>query len=318
MKIEFNSINGTSNVQRFRKSTILRYPCSSLDYCDPYKVTFAKGAYKIELWGASSNAKGGYTKGNIYFNNEETFYFHIGASKGLYNSAPPYAVTIYGSKGGGATDMRFLSGLSYNFDSLKTRIMVAAGSGSWEWYNGTGMNAGGLVGEAGNTTFVSSGGELIMRISSGANQTSGGPLSKDRYIQGSFGLAGYSTVTTNWGATGGGGYYGGTSIDIDSSAGGGSSFISGYKGCDAIFENSTENNIFHSHQPIHYSQFVFFNMEMKGGKEKMPLPTGGYEIGHEGHGIAKITPLFIVDDLKTCGKMRNRISLCVFIMHIIS
>ena len=117
-------------------------------------------------------------------------------------------------------------------------------------------------------------------------------------------MAGYTNETIDWGATGGGGYYGGTSIRGAGASGGGSSFISGYEGCDAIFENSTEDTIFHSNQPIHYSRFVFFNSMMLGGKEKMPEPTGGYSIGHTGHGAAKITPLLILEDLKTCVAKR--------------
>ena len=113
MKVEFNSDKGKLNIERHRKSTILKYPCTSKDNCAPYKVTFSKGTYRIELWGASAAAKGGYTKGDIYFPKEETFYIHIGPSKGLYNSAPPYANTTKGHKGGGATDIRYSPDISW-------------------------------------------------------------------------------------------------------------------------------------------------------------------------------------------------------------
>ena len=310
MRIEFSSNEGKLNVSRHGKSTILWYPCESKDYCSSYKVTFPKGTYRIELWGASAAAKGGYTKGEIYFSKEKIFYIHIGSSNGLYNTAPPFAVTVYGNKGAGATDIRYSPDVFYNFDSIKTRIMVAAGSGNWEYFNGTGMNAGGLIGEDG----VSLNGG---RISSGANQTSGGSVTNNNYIKGTFGLAGYTNHTGNWGSFGGGGYYGGTSINVDGAAGGGSSFISGYLGCDAIYENSTEDNIFHSHQPIHYSGFEFFHTDMKGGKERMPNPTGEPTIGHEGDGVARITPLFTLLNFRTCYRRRNHLSLVWLVVFLI-
>ena len=308
MKIEFNSDKGQLNVLRHRKSTILKYPCTTKDDCSPYKVTFPRGTYRIELWGASAAAKGGYTKGEIYFSKEKTFYIHIGSSNGLYNTAPPFAVTANGNKGAGATDIRYSPNVYYDFDSLKTRIMVAAGSGNLEWYAGTGMNAGGLIGEDG----ISS-----RRIASGANQTSGGTISEIYRVHGTFGLAGYLNQTSNWGVFGGGGYYGGTSINVDGVAGGGSSFISGYLGCDAIFENSTEDNIFHSHQPIHYSGLEFFHTVMKGGKEEMPDPTGEPTIGHEGDGVARITPLFTLLNFRTCKCRRNQLPFVSFIISLI-
>jgi hypothetical protein len=58
----------------------------------------------------------------------------------------------------------------------------------------------------------------------------------------------------------GGGYYGGKSGEVSSA--GGSSFISGYTGCNAISESSTENNIIHTGQPNHYSGCVFTNSVM--------------------------------------------------------
>ena len=312
MKIEFDSVNGTKSISYFRRSTILNYPCNNeLDYCAPYKVTFARGTYRIELWGASAKGKGGYTKGEIFFRKEEIFYIHIGASGGLYNSVPPYSKTNGGNKGGGATDIRCSPEVFYDFDSLKTRIMVAAGSGTWECYKGTGMNAGGLVGEDGNTVDYN-------RVASGANQTSGGEKTSWLYYKGTFGLAGYTNTTGDWGATGGGGYYGGMSIYNAGASGGGSSFISGYEGCDAIHENSTKEKVIHTHQPIHYSRFVFFNTVMRGGNESLPLPTKGYEQGHSGHGVARITPLIILDECRTFMKKRNNLMYSVLILNLIS
>jgi len=97
---------------------------------------------------------------------------------------------------------------------------------------------------------------------------------------------------------GGGGYYGGntTSIWENSSryseycaSSGGSSFISGHTGCNAITSSSTSSNIVHTGQPNHYSGYVFTNTVMKAGNEVMPSPTGGTETGHSGNGYCKIT-----------------------------
>ena len=81
-----------------------------------------------------------------------------------------------------------------------------------------------------------------------------------RYCYGGFG---YGGITPAGGATsvagaGGSGYYGGGSSFHASAAGGGeSSFISGYDGCDAKSEQTTEDNITHTGQSIHYSGLFF-------------------------------------------------------------
>jgi hypothetical protein len=51
----------------------------------------------------------------------------------------------------------------------------------------------------------------------------------------------------------------------DGGGGGGSSFISGHEGCDAIDEQSTEQNIIHTGQSIHYSGYYFTNTLMIDG-----------------------------------------------------
>ena len=71
----------------------------------------------------------------------------------------------------------------------------------------------------------------------------------------------------------------------------GSCFISGYSGCDAIKESSTENAIVHTGQPIHYSGLVFTDTKMIDGQSPMPSPKGGKETGHLGDGACIITQL---------------------------
>ncbi|WP_027452638.1 glycine-rich protein, partial [Segatella albensis] len=95
-------------------------------------------------------------------------------------------------------------------------------------------------------------------------------------------------------AGGGGGYYGGCAHGNEGGlvglrGSGGSSFISGYSGCDAIAESSTEDNIIHTGQPNHYSGKVFTNPVMIDGGSVMPSPTGGTETGHGGNGCCIIS-----------------------------
>ena len=46
-------------------------------------------------------------------------------------------------------------------------------------------------------------------------------------------------------------------------------------------------------------------------KEKMPEPSGGYSISHSCHGAAKMTPLLILDDFRTCiAKRKHCLNSC--------
>ena len=88
----------------------------------------------------------------------------------------------------------------------------------------------------------------------------------------------------------GGGYYGGTSENYHGYATGGSSFISGNENCNAISENSTEDNIEHTNQPKHYSGKIFIDSQTLDGTQLMPSIIGFIPItGRSGDGIAKIT-----------------------------
>lgn len=66
----------------------------------------------------------------------------------------------------------------------------------------------------------------------------------------------------------GSGYYGGTTSnygDGKEAGAGGSSFISGYEGCNAIDKSSTENNIIHTGKSEHYSGKIFKNGKILDG-----------------------------------------------------
>ena len=256
----------------------------------------ADGKYKIELWGAQGGSDysgvkaslGGYVSGNILLKAPEKLYVYVGESP-RYGSMSCYISnpnTAFNSShfgtcavGGGATDVRTAIGSDWDdFNSLKSRIMVAGGGGGGI-YIGNGGASGGLIGYPGigfNSTVSYS-------IGTGGTQNSS-----------SFGKSLEATTM------GGGGYYAGNS-GSGANAGGGSSFISGHDGCDAIKEESTENNIIHTGQSVHYSGMHFTDTIMidgegykwtteKGSYTGMPTHDGtGTMKGNTGNGYARIT-----------------------------
>ena len=269
-------------VKRSSNSFLFSYPGISFNESTPYVVTFPKGRYNIECWGSMSSTEdaGAYTSGEINVKDTITLYFYIGTypkNKGQnfysYNGGGAGDYT-----GGGSTDIRLFPGKWDDFLSLKSRIMVAAGSGGSDC-DGIGGIAGEINGHDSGTSYA--GGK-------GATQTNGGY----GYVSGSFGKGGsYEGIQPDFGAGGGSGYYGGgTGRDLTGcGAGGGSSFISGHEGCDAINESSTEDNIIHTHQSIHFSQIMFTNTIMKDGlAADMPLPKGNTGTGNKDAGYVRI------------------------------
>lgn len=311
------------------------------------------GYYNIELWGAQggnmtgtgyksdgtsrgqltyTGGKGAYTKGVIYLTKGETIYIYVGGAgssnvslasscsggdAGGYNGGGTLASgqCAYGASGGGATDVRLVSGEWNNFDSLKSRIMVAAGGGGANFRNqGFGEGNGG----AGGAFYGVNGSESLAEgsyfrsdwsngygIGTGGTQTSGGYylnylLNGTIYHGNSYDSTG-SIYGENIGKFGGGvtgnqsgggsGYYAGGSVG-HGGAGGGSSFVSGLYGVDAISESSTSDNIVHTGQSKHYSGKIFYNGMMIAGDASMPTHAGSSTmIGNEGNGYAKISLL---------------------------
>jgi len=284
------------------------------------------GEYKVELWGAQGGntikaigGPGGYTSGKINFKMNKKFYLYIGSIPTLeinsYNGGGDTNNVHYPTgDGGGATDIRIVNDNWDEFTSLKSRIMVAgAGGGSSDHEIGSsGGAAGGLIGYNGKYT-----GNLYLSASipTGGTQISGGIRDNSsttsetwRAINGKFGIGGHGDMSYGGGG-GGSGYYGGGGGDNKrhvSTGGGGSSFISGHNGCNAISEQSTENNIIHTGQSIHYSGLYFTDTIMIDGAGYkwtdhkledlgvvgMPTHSGiGTMTGNEGDGFAKITLL---------------------------
>lgn len=228
-----------------------------------YTVPFGQaGWYKIELWGASggstdtkSGGKGAYTSGLIYLSENQKLYFFIGgttnSTAGGANGGGTGAGT--GMGGGGATDVRTLSGDWNNTDSLKTRLMVAAGGGGADGFNGgaDGGDAGAIIGKPGQSNIASSnytnagygsqkGPIIISKLGNSglvkhcnSGYVTGEEQGNIKKACGKLGIGGYAT--NGEGGGGGSGYFGGGAGSSDNSTvagsgAGGSSFIAGYSG----------------------------------------------------------------------------------------
>lgn len=255
-----------------------------------------KGTYKIELWGAEGGgsnseitAKGAYVSGNIDLNKNEKLYIYVGEHPTLYssncyttNSNDTFNGSSIGgcSGSGGATDVRLITSENwYDEESLASRIMVAgAGGGTTYPAKGVGGYGGELTG--GDGTGAAENASYSPGL--GATQT-----------EYNFGNANTGGNTSR----GGGGYYTGQSAH-GGNAGGGSSFISGYKGCIAI-KSQTEiipkDNCTIESDDIscsyHYSGKIFTDSIMIAGNKEMPAHDSEENtiIGNSGDGFAKIT-----------------------------
>ena len=290
--IKFKTPDGSkvNSVEIFRKQIKFYYPCTSRDECSPYEVIFKPGAYLIECWGAGYSSiissqlslphYGAYTKGTIIFHHHQTLYLYLGASSGKFNVLHPNASLKMGVSSNGATDVRIKNGNYYDFESLKSRIMVAAGAGSTDNYYGLEGHGGTFEGTDAiincslqNVTLQN---PLIIP---GGKQTNDYNDCKDaNCIRSYFGLAGYKYKAGDEGdvgAFGGGGYYAGASSAESGKGGGGSSFISGHLGCNAISNSSIDfAHIEHTNQSIHYSRLSFTNTAMIAGNETHYMSSG--------------------------------------------
>ena len=314
-----NEVTCTINIEKISRTEYANEMCKiaqgyewTFDYTgDEQEFTIpCSGEYKIELWGASggyyqhgpykSGSLGGYVAGNINLSKNKNLYVYVGQHN-IVDKTFNGSNNLYVPSGGGATDIRLENGNWDNFNSLKSRIIVASGAGASGW-NALGGQAGGLNGYTSTGYNVSTGSNYMGK---GALQNFGGLGGENNAeSNGKFGISG----TTSGGVSGGGGYYGGGGgygvVNIDHGAGGGgSSFISGHNGCDAISESSTETNIIHTGESFHYSGLKFKNTVMidgagyswtnvKGAYTGMPSHDGKSTMtGNSGHGYAKITYL---------------------------
>ena len=270
------------------------YPCNQTDdyvTCTPYVINVSRGKYKFECWGSRGNGvgsvqpgKGAYTSGTIVIPSHQQFYVYVGMD-GYFNALKYENEVKNTARPGGATDVRLVYHEDWWDDSsLISRIMVAAGGGGAEWSTSIGGNGGDIVG---GPSYNLKSNEPCP----GANQTSGSQCptyDNSSPVAGEFGGS-LLDHNDDHGGSGGGGYYGGTSYPKAYGGSGGSSFISGHDGCDAV-ENNSEV-ITHTGESIHYSGIYFNNTLMIAGNETMPLPYN-HELGpHDGIGSFRITLL---------------------------
>ena len=257
-----------------------------------------------------SGGKGAYVSGNIKIVNETIFYLYIGgkggdnwqvtnASHGIggFNggqdggadladrgaeTGTEYSSNIPESSagGGGATDIRLIYGNTK--ESLVSRIIIAAGGGgaastnsSYDFANFRGGHGGNLTSSVFNvfTEGASQEGAIFGKGSS--------PLSVDSIIE--YNISGGSI------GGGGGGYFGGSRLDLEEclekepnnicvGGPGGSSYISGYKGCNSVTYNETNQSIEHTGYSHHPSNYVFYNSIMRSGLEEKHSDSGKIEI----------------------------------------
>lgn len=218
------------------------------------EIILKPGLYKLECWGASGHAgywanlggyshpgNGGYICGELLINALVNLYIQVGSNTGYNGGGYGYN----GPNGGGATDIRLISGAWDNLDSLKSRIIVAGGGGGDEWGYSNGGAGGNLIGGTGTPGYTNNG----QRYCYGGSQHSGG----SGYINGSFGCGGCSN-NDDVGGCGGGGYYGGGSNYYSGGGGGGSSYAAGHPECDTTYNKSHQKNI--TLQNVNYKQGI--------------------------------------------------------------
>ncbi|MDB6309141.1 glycine rich domain-containing protein [Clostridioides difficile] len=205
----------------------------------PQSVILKPGKYKFECWGSSgginnsswyTDAKGGYSKGEITLKKQTTLYVYVGESgfassstsnntksgfngggKGYLNQQ--IMGTYYSMYGGGATDIRLVGGAWDNEQGLLSRIIVAGGGGG-SYYPSTGGAGGGLAGGTGYSAND--------RHRPGGTQYQGG-IGRVSTENGSFGKG--CSAKDSTGEGGGGGWFGGAGMNGAGAGGGGSGYV---------------------------------------------------------------------------------------------
>ena len=245
----------------------------------PYSYFFNSGFYLFELWGASGGGNdpgfGAYVSGTLKIETRTKLHIYVG-QKGIDNGAASFNGGGFGktegSSGGGSTDVRLKGGNWDDFESLKSRIIVAgAGGGSnvKDALESKGGDAGIFEGHEGSSSKIVT---STVNYAQGGKQKEGGYQGTGRAngYQGEFGKGGGSIgENQKYGSGGGSGYFGGgggaINTNIVGSGAGGSSFVSGLEGCKAILKSATQGNYLFSDLPFHYSDHIFSNITVKDG-----------------------------------------------------
>ena len=212
-----------------KPSYTLNYPCQSHSNCSPYKITFSRGIYKLEIWGASGGnqihhgltaegGKGGYATGALIVHApKKVLYLHLGGhcdvngdtatikTESSYNGGGNTDLP-HDAPGGGASDFRTQEG-DWK-ETLSSRILVAGGGGGGRVINPNPYKGGDGGGENGTP------GEGQTKSRYGTQTGIAGDEPTGEYVNGTFGVGG-----AYWG-TGGGGWYGGSTHQNSAGAGG--------------------------------------------------------------------------------------------------
>ena len=261
MTIYSNVVGGGSAANVQLKSTT-NNKVNTFNYSGTVQqITLAPGNYTFEAWGASGGigygksnpaGLGGYTKATLDLETTQTFYVYVG-EQGIdqneqttrFNGGGAAHETVghNGGAGGGASDVRLVSGSWNNVASLQSRIFVAGGGGGAQSTCGsraTAGHGGGLTGVTSYNLSYQGRDEATARsraYSTGGTQTSPGygyNVNDNNQSVVATGTFGAGVTSTRCGAGGGGGYYGGGSA-YTSGGGGGSSFVTGYAGADTTY-----------------------------------------------------------------------------------
>lgn len=260
------------------------------DSCEEWTVPM-DGEYQLELWGAQGaslgtgeGGKGAYVSGNIKLTKGDKYYLCVGKQG---------TKTTNLANGGNSTDIRLLySGDVNSFDSLKSRVMIAAGGGGG--YNAIGGAGGTTIGLTSSTSINGihnpKGGTQSKGGEKATNMTTATDSNTMSYTNGSNGTFGKKSTASS-GATGGNGYFSGGAISNQGGAAGGSSYISGHEGVDSITKTSTATAIVNTGSNIHYSGMKLLSTKMITGKAMMPSSSDVNEktIGQSGDGHLRIT-----------------------------
>ena len=251
------------------------------------------GNYKLEVWGAAAGnakiqngtiivgGKGGYSTGEIHLEKDDKLYVTVGGMgensyteeknswAGGFNGGGSSSENSHGSGGGGATHIATSAGELYLLESNKSAVLIVAGGGGGSsgdlngggyCHGGSGGGTAGGQGASGHSDFGYGG--------YGGTQDSG-----YAFGQGCNGSRGTKeNETFDYGAGGGGGYYGGTvgastlsqyplNTTYTACSGGGSGYIGSLSNASTIAG--------------------YENMPTFDGKSTM--------LGNEGNGYAKIT-----------------------------
>lgn len=298
------------------------FTVATFSYTGDYQIfeVPATDIYTIECWGAQGNyalrraswqstnypGYGAYIRGDIVLKSGSILFVYVGNGgksgstsviSSNYNGGGAGHKMVdkdnnneasYMGAGGGATDIRIVSGQWSDEESLTSRIAVAAGGGGGVeyYYRGDAGHGGGLKGYLGGYAKGSPASQTAGGYNTGNDRTNGVPGSLG--MGGRYGIDDYGD-DTSYSAGGGSGYYGGPSGGISVNAiqtgGGGSSFISGHPGC------------------VEHDGYIFTNTlmidgagydwnDVKGDLMNMPNPYGGeYALGrgHSGPGFCRIS-----------------------------